>query len=117
MILPKEFFDKIEYFEHTMEHKIGTKVYDVFTIHFKSWWRRKRVIRIERIISNYDSKTETFRHTVTPGAADLYNQLNEWACDTFEEKLDSIKNKYEKSDEHDNVIIMKPKPKDITDDD
>ena len=37
MILPKEFFDKIEYFEHTLYHPAGTNVYDVFTIHFTSW--------------------------------------------------------------------------------
>lgn len=113
MILPKEFFDKIEYFEHSLEHKSGTQVYDVFTIHFKSWWRKKRVIRIKRNITEYN-EDGTFMHSPTPSAGDLYNQLNDWSTDTFEEKLDSIKKKY-KTNDTDNVITLKLKPKDITD--
>ena len=115
MILPKDFFDKIEYFEHTMHHKrYSTEVDDVFTIHFKAWWRKKKVIKIHRIISEYDSDDGTFSHRSTPGAADLYNQLNNWATDTFQEKLDSFKQKYE-TNNTDNVITLKPKPKDIND--
>lgn len=114
MILPKEFFDKIEYFEHTMDHVGGTTVYDKFTIHFKSWWRMKRVIKIKRNIDDYDAYAETFTHKSTPGAADLYNQLNDWATQTFEEKLDSFKQKYETNNEN-NVIQLKQKPKDMND--
>ena len=115
MILPKEFFDKIEYFEHTMDHKrYTTNVDDVFTIHFKSWWRKKRVIRIKRVIENYDSDDGTFTHKSSTGAADLHNQLNNWAIETFEEKLDSITKKYETNNEN-NIITLKPKPKDIND--
>lgn len=115
MILPKEFFDKIEYFEHTYNHKrFTTNVDDVFTIHFKAWWRRKQVIRIKRIVENYDTDDGTFTHKSTPGAADLHNQLNGWATDTFQEKLDSVTRKYE-TNETDNVITLKPRPKDIND--
>ena len=114
MILPKEFFDKIEYFEHSMDHNTGTNVFDVFTLHFKGWWRKKRVIRIKRVIKNYNSDDGTFTHESTAGAGDLYNQLNGWAIDTFEEKLDNIKQKYETSNT-DNVIQLKPRPKDIND--
>ena len=112
MILPKELFDKIEYFEHTLKHNEGTQVYDVFTIHFKSWFRKKRVIKIKRYIDNFDNDDGTFTHSPTSSAGDLYNQLNDWATDTFEEKLSSIKHKYETNNE-DNVIQLKPKPKDM----
>jgi len=114
MILPKDFFNKIEYFEHTLEHKTGTNVSDVFTIHFKAWWRKKRVIRIARTIKNYNTADSTFTHSPTPSAADLYNQLNDWAIDTFEEKVTSITHKYETNNEN-NIITLKPKPKDMTD--
>ena len=114
MILPKDFFDKIEYFEHSMEHTLGTTVYDTFTIHFKAWWRKKRVIKIKRDTKDYNAADGTFTHSSTPGAADLYNQLNNWATQTFEEKLDSVKKKYETNDK-DNVITLKPKPKDMND--
>ena len=114
MILPKEFFDKIEYFEHTLSHKSGTKVYDEFTIHFKSWWRKKRVIKIKRTITDYDEISGTCTHVPTPSAGDLYNQLNDWAIDTFKEKMDSFKHKYETNNE-DNIIQLKPKPKDMDD--
>jgi len=116
MILPKEFLDKIEYYEHTLDHKIGTRVFDVFTLHFKAWWRPRRTIKIKRQVSDYNVDTGTFRHTVTPGAADLHNQLNGYATDTFEEKMDSVKNKYVKDENNDNVLIMKPKPKNLDDD-
>lgn len=115
MILPKELFDKIEYFEHTMEHPSGHTVYDVFTIHFKQWWRKKRVIKIHRVIYNYDCDTGMLRHRVTPSAADLYNQLNDWSTETFEEKWNSVQKKYESHELHDNVVVLKPKPKDIDD--
>lgn len=114
MILPKEIFDKIDYFEHTVEHKTGMEVYDVFTIHFKDWWRRKRVIKIKRISFDYDKADGTFRHEVTPSAADLYNQLNKWAISTFDEKLDSVKKKYITEDGS-NIITLKSKPKDMDD--
>lgn len=115
MILPKDFFDKIEYFEHTMDHKLGTtQVKDVFTIHFKQWWRIRKVIKIDRSIDNYSESEGTFTHKSTPGAADLYNQLNNWATQTFDEKLTSVKRKYTTNDE-DNVIKLKPKPKDMND--
>jgi len=116
MILPKEFFDKIEYFEHTMDHVCGTTVNDKFTIHFKAWWRKKRVINIKRDIENYDANDQTFSHRSTPGAADLYNQLNDWATQTFDEKLTSVTRKYE-TNETDNVIQLKPIPRNIDDDD
>ena len=116
MILPKEFFEKIEYFEHSMEHKKNTTtVYDVFTIHFKAWWRRKRVIKIKRTVSEYNSSDGTFKHNATQGAADLHNQLNGHAIDTFEdnlEKMDKPVKKYEKSDTDDNVIFLKPVQRD-----
>ena len=115
MILPKEMFDRIDYFEHSMESNMGTKIYDVFTIHFKGWWRRKKVIKIRRRVSHYDEENGTMSHHPTESAADLYNQLNNWATATFQEKLTSVKKKYEKHDTEDNVIILKPKPKDIDD--
>jgi len=114
MILPKELFEKIEYFEHTFDHKYGTHVDDVFTLHFKAWWRRKRVIRIKRLIEDYNEADGTFAHHPTPGAGDLYNQLNNWSTDTFEQKLDSMKHKYE-TNETNNVIQLKQRPKDISD--
>ena len=112
MILPKEFFDKIEYFEHTMERTHSTTVFDKFTIHFKAWWRRKKVIKIERVSSNYNEAEGTFTHQSTPGAADLYNQLNDWATQTFSEKLSNVSRKYETNNEN-NVIQLKPKPQDM----
>lgn len=115
MILPKEFFDKIEYFEHTVKVTPGPNADDVFTLHFKSWWRGKRVIKIARRIENYDAEAGTFSHRATPGAADLYNQLNDWATQTFQEKLDSTKRKYTKQKGTDNVVVLKPRPKDIND--
>jgi len=116
MIFPKEFFDKIEYFEHTLYHKAGTQIFDKFTIHFKVWWKPKRKILIKRNVTDYNADTGMFSHNATPGAADLYNQLNNWATQTHEEKMDSVKQKYDKHDNHDNVLVMKPKPKDINDD-
>lgn len=116
MILPKEFFDKIEYFEHSLYHTKGTQIYDKFTIHFKAWWRPNRKILIQRNVSDYNKDTGLFTHNATPGAADLHNQLNNWATDTFEEKMDSVKNKYVKDENNDNVLVLKPKPKDLNDD-
>jgi len=116
MILPKKFFDTIEYCEHTLQHRSGTNVFDVCTIHFNKWWKPRRKIKIKRQVSDYSQTTGMFRHSSTKGAADLYNQLNRWAIDTHEEKLDSVKQKYEKHDNHNNVLVMKPKPKDIDDD-
>jgi hypothetical protein len=111
MILPKEFFDKVEYFEHTVGY-VKSEVYDVFTLHFKAWWRPKKVIRIQRNAGAVDDNGNKLWHC-TPSAGDLYNQLNEWATSTFEEKLDSITKKYDKHEHHDNVVVLKPKPKDI----
>jgi len=115
MIFPKEFFEKIEYFEHSMHHKAGTQIFDKFTIHFKAWWRPRRKILIKRNVTDYDKDTGVFTHNSTPGSADLYNQLNGWATQTHDEKLDSVKNKYVKDENNDNVLVLKPKPKDLDD--
>jgi hypothetical protein len=114
MILPKEFFEKIAYFEHTVEHTKAVEVNDVFTIHFNAWWKPRRKIKIARVISDFDEESGYFSHHVTESAADLYNQLNTWATDTFDEKLSRITRKYE-TNSNDNVIKLKPKPKDIND--
>ena len=112
MILPKELFDKIEYWEHTTQNKNGW-LYDVFTVHFRQWWRRKRSISIAREMVDYDSESDTASYRITPSAADLYNQLNKWAIQTWDEKLDSVKRKYEKDETGNNVIYLKQKPKDM----
>ena len=115
MILPKEFLDKITYWEHTLDY--GRRTHDVadkFTLHFKSWWRPKRVIRIQRLIVDANDDG-SYIHRVTESAADLYNQLNGYAIETFEEKLDNVTRKYEKHKEYNNVVVLKPKPKDIND--
>lgn len=113
MILPKEFFEKIEYWEHSTDSRNG-ELYDKFTIHLKGWWRRKREIWIRRQLVETDENGTTFWNS-TPGAADLHNQLNDWATQTYEEKLDSIKKKYEPPKDGSNVITLKPKPQDLDD--
>lgn len=82
MILPKDFFDKIEYTEYTHESD-GYKMYDVFTIHFKAWWRKDKVIRIQRTYEGKDGDNYTYRMTET--SHELYNQLIGWARSTFDE--------------------------------
>lgn len=72
------------------------------------------MIKIKRNITDFENDNGTFLHSPTPSAGDLYNQLNDWAIDTFEEKMDSFKHKYE-TNNTDNVITLKPKPKDIDD--
>ena len=115
MILPKEFFEEIRFWTHTCKQGHGTNVYDVFTIYFKKWYKRKKVIMIKRDVTDYNAEEGTFSHNVTPSAADLYNQLNNWAIQTWDEKLDSVKKKYEPPRDGSNVIQLKPRPKDIDD--
>ena len=115
MILPKELFDQISFWEHTVQHGRGYHVWDVFTIHFRQWWKRKKVIKIHRVIDTTGCEPGFFHHNVTPSAADLYNQLNDWAIQSWDEKLDSVKQKYEPPKDGSNVIQLKPKPKDIDD--
>ena len=112
MILPKELFEQISHFEHSSKSD-ALRMYDVFTIHFKQWWKRKQVIVIEREIVSYNSKTDILKFRTTPSAADLYNQLNNWAVQTHEEKLDSVKQKYEAPKDGSNVVQLKPAPRDI----
>lgn len=114
MILPKEMFEQISFWDHTVKHGRGMHVWDVFTIHFRQWWKPKKVIKIHREIDTRDCEPGYFTHRVTPSAADLYNQLNDWAIQTWDEKLDDIKRKYEK-DETGQVIYLKTKPKDMDD--
>ena len=116
MILPKDFLAQIEYFEHTVEHTKSTTVNDVFILHFKQWWKPKRVIKIARRLTDFTDEG-TFQHHVTESAADLYNQLNNYATETFQEKLSHITNKYTKDKHHDNIIRLKPKPPDLHNDD
>lgn len=116
MILPKDFFDKIDYWEHTIDYGRRThEVSDKFTIHLKGWWRLRRIIKIQRLITECNDDG-SYVHRVTESAADLYNQLNGYAIETFEEKLDKVSRKYEKHKEHNNVVVLKPRPKDLTDD-
>lgn len=115
MILPKELFDEIRLWSHTVQQGRGTDCWDVFTLYFHKWWRRKKVIKIKRDVIDYDPENQTFSHSVSPSAADLYNQLNQWAIQTWEEKLDSIKKKYEPPKDGSNVIQLKPRPKDMDD--
>ncbi len=109
MILPKDFMEKIEYFEHSIRPGRGCDMYDVFVIHFKSWWRRARKIEIKRLYAGKNANG-TFSHESSPSAADLYNQLNGYAIQTHKEKLDSVTKKYNK-DETGKVLYLKPKPK------
>lgn len=108
MVLPKSLFDEIRFWEHTFKVGPGVQAWDIFTIHFKAWWRPKKVIRIARNCELAEND-ETFYHSVTPSAADLYAQLNNWAIQTWDEKLDSVKRKYETTDGS-NVITLKPRP-------
>jgi len=115
MILPKKLFEKIEFFEHSIDQSCGpVEVSDKFILHFRDWWRRKKVIKINRIIEHYNADDGSFVHRSTPGAADLYNQLNDWAISTFEEKLTSISRKY-KTHNNDNIIELNPKPANLDD--
>lgn len=115
MILPKHIFERIDHFEHTVEIKPGSyAAYDKFTLHFKSWWRPKRVIWIRRSMKGQNENGDTL-YNVTPSAADLYSQLNNWAIQTWDEKLDSVKKKYKSPKDGSNVIQLKQKPKDIND--
>jgi len=115
MILPKKIFDQISFWEHTVEFGRGYRVWDVFTIHFKQWWKFRKKIKIQRKIDFDDQNSNRFTHSPTPSAADLYNQLYNWSIQSWDEKLDSIQRKYEKN-KSGNVIYLKQKPKNLNND-
>ena len=107
MILPKELFEKIEYFEHTAVYVNG-ELCDLFTLHFRSWYRKSHKIKIRRVLHGMN-EDGTSSWSTSPSAADLYNQLNSWAIQSWDEKLDNVKHKYEVTDGS-NIIHLKPRP-------
>jgi len=83
MKLPQHLLEQIEYAECTSEY-VDNNLYDIFTIHFKQWWKRKRVIKIRRG-SNVDrNNTSLITYTPSTNTNELMAQLDEFINSTFD---------------------------------
>jgi hypothetical protein len=77
MLLPENLLKQVEYYEDTSEKILDDGVYTKVTLHFKAWYRFKKVIRI-RWTSWYNHREQTTQHTETQEAVELRNQLREY---------------------------------------
>ena len=97
MVIPKHLLDHVLYFEYTNYVPSYQKPQDQFTLHFKQWWKKKKVIEIKRTITEIRDDGG-YTHTMSDSAEMLLNQLNDYALATFEDK------KSDNDDKIDNIL-------------
>lgn len=84
MILPKQIIDNISYFEYTTSNDGGINYYDVITLHFKQWWKRKKVMKIRRSATVNEDNPELYTFSAGSGVDAMLNQLNGTMAKTHE---------------------------------
>lgn len=107
MILPKKLLNQISYYEYTYSSGGYGEPVDIFTLHFKSWWKRKKVIKIVRRMTDikFENERKTYSHYMNTESIELLNSLKEYAKSTYKE---DVRDRYYSNDE-DNIITLKPK--------
>ena len=74
MILPQALLNTLEYYEETTIEK-DRVFYTRFTLHFKQWWKLKKVIMIRWRTTKINQNTDTRTWQEPDNAADLRAQL------------------------------------------
>lgn len=74
MLLPESLLQQLSFYEETNEKILDKGVFTKVTLHFKAWYRIRKVIRI-RWTSHFDNQNQTIQHTETIGSIELRDQL------------------------------------------
>ena len=73
-MITKRLLDSIEAFE--VESTFGHyTAHDVYTLHFRQWWKKNKVIKMGRKISKQDFDKGTFSHSQTPESTTFNDML------------------------------------------
>lgn len=91
-MISKELLDDVVAWEYKRE----TGYYsanDIYTLHFKQWWRSKLVLKYMRDVHNRNKDTKTFMHRMTPISEEFYTTLYNHIKSTYNEssEVDSKK--------------------------
>lgn len=90
MLLPKHTCENIDYYTTEVVQE-GTWMYDIIVIHFKQWWKRKRVIKFRRQRGEETEKDIHAFYACTE-YEELNHQLRELAYDTWVKSKITSKN-------------------------
>lgn len=77
MILPNTLLDQLEYYESVKDYQdgdMGTKV----TLHFKSFWKFKRVIFFKWSVDSIDKESELISYQEPSDCVELRSQLHNY---------------------------------------
>jgi hypothetical protein len=92
MILPKKTLEQLDYYTVNQRYAYPHTVYDVITLFFRPFWKRKRVIEIKRMVTEF-FPDDTFTHKSSSEARDLICQLERHVISTFEDNEPQMKKK------------------------
>lgn len=104
MILPKKMLNQISYYEYNHVIDSPGKPIDKFTLHFKSFWKKKKIIKINRRIFNQEGNGN-YSHSMTDEGEEFLNQLKEYIESTYDE---DVRDRYD-ADPGTNIITLKPR--------
>ena len=84
-MISKDIIKNVEAFE--LKSVTGHyKAHDIYTLHFRQWWKKARTFQMPRIISNQDFEKETFSHSMSDESIITYDLLKEHILDTYKDK-------------------------------
>lgn len=61
---------------------------DYYTLHFKQWWKSAMEIKYQRSVTDINSETGEYKHTMTEPSANFYDQLTNHINDTYKDDTD-----------------------------
>ncbi len=73
MRLTNHILTQVSYWTHVIKEDWGMGFTDVFTLHFKQWWKPRKTIRILLTLRDMDGDVATYRRTI--GSRELEQQL------------------------------------------
>lgn len=89
MLLSKDLLTQVEHYTITCElEKYTGNPYDIITLHFRQWWKRKQVIRNRRIIVRWLINKVTFVHDSSDETIELVEQLKQYIKSTLNDDND-----------------------------